>query len=247
MRKILAMIAKELSHLKRDKRSLMIMFFMPVLELAVLGYASNMDITSLAMVVVDRDHSSSSRALVDDFLATEYFVLAGREQDLDAIDREIDRGRAVMALVIPVDFEKGLLQGRGAQVEAIFDGSESYTANAGIGYASIIVARYSRNVGVNAVLRDPATGVRQPVMDVRTRVWFNPELQSRKFLIPGIVAMLLMLVTILLTSLSIVREKEAGTLEQLYVTPIRPHELIIGKLAPFFLIGFLELTILTLE
>lgn len=247
MGKIGSLMRKEVSHLKRDRRSLLIIFFMPLFQLAILGFASNLDVTALSMMVVDQDGSPSSRALVEDFTATEYFKVAATGDNPDAVDPVINAGEVSLALIIPLDFEKNLVSGRRTEVAVIFDGSESYTANVGIGYARIIVARYAENIALEALLKNPSGGVRQAVVEPKTRVWFNPELKSRKFLIPGIMAMLIMLVTILLTSLAIVKEKEQGTLEQLIVTPIRPYELVIGKLAPFFIIGMADLTLVTIE
>jgi ABC-2 type transport system permease protein len=247
MKKILALMQKEFSHLRRDRKSIIIIFVMPIVQLAILGFAANLDVRALSMMVVDQDRTQASRKLVEGFTATEYFAVQAQSSNINDIDRAINQGDVSLALVIPVDFEKDLLNGRPTSVEAIFDGTESYTANVGIGYAQIIIARYSEKILVSAALKNPRTGLREPVLDVRTRVWFNPELQSRKFLIPGILAMLVMLVTILLTSLAIVKEKELGTLEQLIVTPIRPSELIVGKLMPFFIIGLADLTLITIE
>jgi ABC-2 type transport system permease protein len=247
MGKILALIRKEFAHLRRDRRSLMIIFLLPVAELLILGFASNLDVHGLNMMVVDQDRSASSRRLVEGFTATEYFTVRETAFDINAIDDAINKNRVQLAIVIPRDFERDLLAGKTAGVGVVFDGSESYTASVGVGYSRIIIARYAQNVLVKSVLKNPTTGARLPLVEARTRIWFNPELQSRKFLIPGIMAMLVMLVTILLPSLAIVKEKELSTLEQLIVTPIKAVELVIGKLAPFFVIGIVDLTLVTLE
>lgn len=247
MRKILALIRKEFAHLRRDRRSLGIVFILPVAELLILGFASNLDVRGLSMMVVDRDRTATSRGLVERFTATEYFSLRETTGDINAVDGAIESGRVSMAILIPEDFEKDLLSGKTKGVEVIFDGSESYTASVGIGYSKIIIARFAQGLLERSILRDPKSGVRRPLVEARTRIWFNPELQSRTFLIPGIMAMLLMLVTILLPSLAIVKEKELGTLEQLIVTPIRTIELVVGKLTPFLAIGLVTLTLVTLE
>jgi ABC-2 type transport system permease protein len=247
MGKILALIRKEFAHLRRDRRSLAIIFILPIAELFILGFASNLDVRGLNMLVVDLDRTESSRRLVAGFTATEYFTLRETADSVDAVDDAINANRVSLALLIPRGFEKNLLAGRPEGVEVIFDGSESYTATVGIGYSKIIVARFAQGLVERSVLKNPRTGVRLPLVEARTRIWFNPELESRKFLIPGIMAMLLMLVTILLPSLAIVKEKELGTLEQLIVTPIRAIELVIGKLAPFFAIGLVTLSLVTLE
>ena len=247
MRKILALIRKEFAHLRRDRRSLGIIFILPVAELLILGFASNLDVRGLSMMVVDQDRTATSRSLVERFTATEYFSLRETTGDINAVDGAIESNRVSMALVIPEDFEKNLLAGGTEGVEVIFDGSESYTASVGISYSKIIIARFAQGLLARSILRDPSSGVRRPLVAARTRIWFNPELQSRKFLIPGIMAMLLMLVTILLPSLAIVKEKELGTLEQLIVTPIRTIELVVGKLTPFLAIGLVTLTLVTLE
>ena len=247
MKKIAAIIRKEVSHLLRDRRSLMIIFFMPVVQLLILGFASNLDIKALPMLVVDQDRSAASRSLVERFTATEYFLLKETTTDLRAMDEAVNANRVSMALVIPRGFGAAVAAGRPVGVEVVFDGSESYTAGVGVGYSSIIIAGYASRLLENSLLRNPRSGTGRPLIDARTRIWFNPELQSRKFLIPGIMAMLIMLVTILLTSLAIVKEKEQGTLEQLIVTPVRPAELVIGKLTPFLVIGLADMALVTLE
>ena len=239
MRKIIAIFIKELSQIRRDRRSLLLIFVMPVLQLLILGFASNLDVRELALAVFDQDKSRLSRELINNFNATEYFSLAAELTALDQLDPLIKSGQIKIALIIQPGFERDSYRSLMNQefeptVQLIFDGSESYTANIGIQYASLVVANFNHKLGLRLYRISSSTLAPAGRLEPRSRVWFNPELNSRHFLIPGIMAMLLMLVTILLTALAIVREKELGTLEQLLVTPLRPHELILGKLLPFF-------------
>jgi ABC-2 type transport system permease protein len=210
----------------------------PVIQLIILGYAANMDVRHIPMVVVDMDNSRYSGELVDRFINSGYYSVAGYEASIDGIDRYIDRGTAGVALVIPRNFGNDLHAGKRPAVQLIVDGSETTTATTGMNYASMIISRYSQEIIVERMERTSNEFVSPVVPEVR--IWYNPDLKSRNFMVPGIVGMLLLVITVNLTSLSIVKEKEIGTYEQLAVTPITSYQLLAGKTIPFVIIGMAD-------
>lgn len=256
MNRIGHIVRKEFHQLKRDRRLLTIVFVAPIMQLILLGYAANLDVKSIPTVVLDQDHSRESRELLTRFTASGYFVSslqATRQRD---IDEALDRGEASMAIVIPRGFGKDILSGRGAELQILVDGADSNSAVIGLGYANMILRSYTaralrqlqRSAGSSRLSRPHLgrpPGTRASVVP-EIRVWYNPEMKSRNFFVPGILALLLMVMTMLLTSLAIVKEKEVGTLEQLIVSPIRPVELMLGKLFPFALIGFIDVILVLL-
>ena len=219
----------------------------PLVQLMLLGYAATTDIKSIPMIVNDQDKSSISREFVRQFTNSGYFVV---ERDVDSpkdIDHFVENGKAWIALVIPPKFGNTILAGRTAAVQMIADGSDANSANICLGYATQIVATYSRNILAETIQQRPpgenAAIVRPARVNQEVRVWYNPDLKSANFMVPGVVALVLMIVTMTLTSLGLVKEKELGTLEQLMVTPIQPYQLIIGKLLPFVIIGAIDVTL----
>ena len=239
MRNILHIIRKEFLQLRQDRKMFGISFIAPVVQLIILGYAATFDVSAIPTVVCDFDNSPSSRGLVQSFTSTEYFSVVGYFDKTSAIDNQLDDGHASIALVIPRGFEKKIGAGQSAPLQIIADGTETSTAGIGLSYASIIVSQYSQNILLESLMKRGSVTMPARV-SAEFRVWYNPELKSRNFMVPGVLGLLLMVMTMLLTSLAIVKEKELGTLEQLVVTPIKPYELIIGKLAPFFLIGVID-------
>jgi ABC-2 type transport system permease protein len=239
MRNILHIIRKEFLQLRQDRKMFGISFIAPVVQLIILGYAATFDVSAIPTVVCDFDNSPSSRGLVQRFTSTEYFNVVGYFDKTSAIDNQLDDGHASIALVIPRGFEKKIGTGQSAPLQIIADGTETSTAGIGLSYASIIVSQYSQNILLESLLKRGSVTMPARV-SAEFRVWYNPELKSRNFMVPGVLGLLLMVMTMLLTSLAIVKEKELGTLEQLVVTPIKPYQLIIGKLAPFFLIGVID-------
>jgi len=217
-------------------------FIAPVFQLLVLGYAANLDVSQIPLVICDQDRSKESRSLITNFTNTDYFTSVGYIERTDEIDRFLDNGLASFALVIPRGFGSKLTGGESSPLQLIADGSETTAGGIGVSYASIIISRFSQDVLLESLQR---RGVAQlpPRVGVEARVWYNPELKSRNFMVPGVLGLLLMVMTMILTSLAIVKEKELGTLEQLIVTPIRPHQLIIGKILPFLLIGLIDVVL----
>lgn len=243
MNRIGHIVRKEFHQLKRDRRLLTIVFVAPILQLVLLGYAANLDVKDIPTVVLDQDRSRESRELLTRFTASGYFMSAVQATDQDDIDEVLDRGEASMAIVIPRGFGRDIRSGRGAELQIVLDGADSNSAVIGLGYANMILRSYTaRSLSSRQSLDDARTASVVPEI----RVWYNPEMKSRNFFVPGVLALLLMVMTMLLTSLAIVKEKEGGTLEQLIVSPIRPIELMLGKLLPFALIGLIDVMLVLL-
>lgn len=232
-------LQKEFAQLRRDRKMLPIVFIAPVLQLLLLGYAANLDVEHIPIAVVDHDVSVESRRLVDDFIRSGYFDRVSQFQDPALIDDRIDEGKIVMALVIPSGFQRDMKRGGDAAIQAIVDGADANTATIAMNYADIIVRKYSAELKLEGMRSASGRGIHIPI-EAEPRVWYNPELKSRNFMVPGILALLLMVMTMLLTSLAIVKEKEQGTLEHLNVTPVKPIQLIVGKLVPFSIIGMVD-------
>ena len=221
--------------LRRDPRLLFIVIVAPILQLFLLAYAASTDVREVPVLIVDADRSSASRDVVARFAASATFVIAGVVSSPDEIDAYLDHGRAWLAVTIPRGFGDGLHGARPQTIQIIADGSDANSAGVAVGYASNLLAQYGARL---MALR--GAGSTGPLIDPRIRVWFNPQLESRHFMIPGVIALLLLVVTTNLSSMGIVREKEIGTLEQLNVTPLTRSELILGKLLPYALIGLVE-------
>jgi ABC-2 type transport system permease protein len=238
---ILEMIKKEFYQIRQDKRMLALSILAPIVMLVMLGYTATTDIKYTVMVVCDQDRTVESRDLVRAFTTSGYFVEEYRVERVHDIERYIVKGDAAVALVIPPGFARDLHRRASPQVQLILDGTDANTANILLGYATRILTEYSRPLQTTTSMQQGTTGL--PRVDAEPRVWFNPELSSSNFMVPGVLAMVLMIITMTLTSLAIVKEKEIGTMEQLMVTPIKSHELILGKLIPFILIGFIDVLI----
>ena len=245
MSRIGHIVRKEFQQLRRDRRMLRIVFVAPVVQLLIMGYAANLDVRKIPSVICDLDRSASSRQLVGSFLHSGYFTEAARVDSTDRIDRYLEHGHAAVALVVPRGFGDALAGGGTAGLQVIADGSESNVAIAALNYASVITGLRSEGI-IRERLAKAGLPLRQAQVDVEPRVWYNPDLKSRNFMVPGILAELLLLMTMLLTSLAIVKEKENGTLEQLIVTPIKPFQLVLGKLLPFALVGFIDIVLVLL-
>lgn len=234
------LVKKEFSQIRRDRRMLMIIFISPIMQLLILGYAANLDVKNVPLAVYDQDKTPQSRELITELVVSGYFRTDYYVDNFISLERLIDSGKASIALTIPRGFEKTILSGGKSNLSLIVDGSETNSATVGMNYAVLIIGRFSQNIAVRRMQRLTNGADTTFRIIPEMRVWFNPELQSRRFMVPGILGMLLLVMTMLLTSLAIVREKEIGTLEQLIVTPIKPPELILGKLLPFIIIGFID-------
>ena len=237
MRRTRFLIWKELIELGRDPRLLFIVIFAPIIQLLVLAYAASTDIREVPVLIVDADRSSASRDIVARFAASPTFMVVDVVSSPNEIDDYLDQGRAWLAVTIPRGLGEGMHGGAPQVIQVVADGTDANSAGVAVGYASNLLAQY----GSRIVAREG--GRASALIDPRIRVWFNPQLESRYFMIPGVVALLLMVVTTNLSSMGIVREKEIGTLEQLNVTPITRWEMIVGKLLPYGLIGMVEVAL----
>ena len=244
MRKIGQIIRKEFLQLKRDPRLLPIIFVAPVIQLLLMGYAANLDVRDIPTVVCDLDGTVASRGVVAKFFNSGYFRLKNDVPDIRALDHYLDDGEASLAIVIGCGFSDKLAAGRTASVQLIVDGSESQSATVGASYASLILSGYTQKIMLEKLTRLEPLGLRPVRVNPEVRIWYNPELKSRNFMVPGVLGLVLMVMTMMLTAMAIVREKEAGTMEQLIVTPIRPLELITGKLLPFLIIGLIDVCLI---
>lgn len=245
MRGVLHIVRKELIQVFRDPNMLRIIFLMPLFQLFVLGYAINFDVKNVGLLVIDRDGSSASRSLVDRFKESEHFIVKEIADPGSGIERHLRRGEAILALVVPEHFARDLETGKSPEVGILVDGTNSNTAGIALGYCSRIMYRFMSDRAAQAEARHPAIRRNVRLIEPETRIWYNPELKSVYFMIPGIVAILLTVITMLLTGLAIVKEREAGTLEQLLVTPLKPWQIIAGKTIPFAMLGLAELALAT--
>jgi len=213
----------------------------PVLLLVLFGYALTLDVDNVQLAVWDQDKSQVSFDFLRNFGSSRYFKIIGYYENYDELSALIDNNTALMVMVIPDDFSKLILAGQPAPVQLLIDGSDSSTANIALGYANSIVSRYNVQYVTKAFSK---TNTEMPApLDLRPRVWFNEQLESKNYIVPGLIAVIIMVIAALLTSLTVAREWERGTMEQLISTPVTANELIIGKFSPYFAIGLFDLTI----
>jgi ABC-2 type transport system permease protein len=242
LRRLWAIARKEAVHIRRDPRSLILAIGIPMLMIVLFGYALTLDVDRVPLAVWDQSGTPASRDFISRFTSSRYFSFVANLHNYVEAQRAIDTRRAVLALVVPPDFAQRIGGTRDAGVEAIIDGSDSNTAAIVLGYATAITSTYNQQVISNQVRR--VAGISLPTaLEVRPRVWFNADLESKNFIIPGLIAVIMGLIAALLTSLTIAGEWERGTMEQLISTPVKPAELIIGKLLPYFAVGMLDVVI----
>jgi len=241
-RRLLAIARKEFLHVRRDPRSLGLGFAIPVVLLLLFGYVLTLDVDRVPLAVWDRSRTPESRELVSRFEGSRYFHLAMRAERYPEMEAAIDDGRVLAVLVIPEDFAGRVRSDRPSSVQFLLDGSEANTATIALGYADALVSGYSADLEVRWAKAKGLQGIRPP-LDVRPRVWFNTDLESRNFIVPGLISVIMMIIAALLTSLTVAREWEQGTMEQLIATPVTGPELILGKLLPYFGIGMADLAV----
>lgn len=242
LRRFGAMARKEFLHVLRDFRSLAMGIFIPMLLLVLFGYALTLDVDRVPLMIWDQDQTQASRELISRFRGSRYFAIQGNVTDYGELTAAIDSGRTMAALVIAPQFAAQIETGRNVPVQLIVDASDANTATLAIGYAEAVVQGYSQQVLLTRMKAVRGVTPRMP-LEVRPRVWFNPELESKNFIVPGLIAVVMMIVGALLTSLTIAREWERGTMEQLISTPVKGHELILGKLVPYFAIGMFDVLV----
>ncbi len=237
--RLTSIIRKEFIQIVRDPRTLMLIIIMPILQLFLLGYAATTDINNISLAVWDQSKTPESRALLEAFRSADYFTISYAVGSQDEYRSLIERGRARAALIIPPDYAEHLSQGD-AQVSIVLDGSDATVGGTALSAARLIGQAYATNVLLQqAALSGRAVSLIPP-LDVRTQVWYNPDLISAYFNIPGVIGMILSFITALLTATAVVRERERGTIEQLIVTPIRSWELVTGKVLPYVILAFVD-------
>ena len=242
LRRIRAVIRKEFLHVIRDPLSLMMALAVPLVMLLLFGYALSLDVDRIPTVIHDHDRTPQSRELIERFAGSRYFQVLGSDGEGGTIERKIDRGECLLGVVIPRDYARRLLNGEEAEIQLLLDGSEANTGSIALGYAEALLLTYQVELRAEALNRKGGGPLKTPV-EPRLRIWYNSELKSKHFIVPGLIAIILMIVGALLTTLTIAREWEMGTMEQLLSTPLRPAELVGGKMAAYFCIGVADLVI----
>jgi ABC-2 type transport system permease protein len=234
-------VRKEFYQFRQDRRMVFVSIMAPILQVVILGYAATTDITNARLVVCDMDRTETSREFVRRFTTSGYFIHRYSVDVVTAVPPLFEGGEAAIALVIPPDFSKRILRREQTPVQVLLDGADANSATILLAYATQIVNSFSQQI----LAQVSTVGAKAHAARIlpEPRIWFNPDVRSSHFMVPGVVALVLMITTMTLTSLGIVREKEIGTLEQLMVTPIRPYQLIAGKLVPFVIIGFIDMSI----
>ena len=241
-RRVRAVIRKEIKHILRDPRSLLMALAEPMLMLMLFGYALTLDVDKIPTLIYDQDHSARSRELIQRFEASRFFDVRGFTTGYKEIERDIDRNRIFMGVVIPPDYGSHVEAGQNVDVQFLLDGSDANTASIALGYCSSVVRSYSLTLRQEAQNQHAGFTLQVPV-DARMRVWYNSTLESKNYVVPGLIAVMLMLISALLTSLTIAREWEMGTMEQLMSTPLRPAEIVLGKMGAYFIVGALDTVI----
>jgi len=240
------MLIKEFIQILRDPKLKIVIFVIPTLQVLAFGYAVNLDVKNISTAVYDLDHTQASRELIARFMESGYFEIKeyvnneSRGRDL------IDQGKAQVMLRLDKGFEQDLLAGKSAHAQIIVDGTDSNTASVALNYSTKIASQFSQQILITRTSRLTGSPLEAGQIDMQTRAWFNDNLESRNFYVPGVIANIIMIVTLVLTSAAVVREKEIGTMEQIMVTPITPVEFILGKTVPFALIGFIDVIVIAL-
>lgn len=239
------MLVKEFLQVLRDPKMRGIIFLMPVLQVLVFGYAVTLDVENIRTAIYDLDNSVASRELVSRVENSGYFDITHYVDSAVELNRLIDRGEVVTAFQINSGFAEDIRLGRRAEVQLIVDGTDSNTAGVALDYSSKIIMQLSQDILLTRFTRVRGAFERPGRIELESRAWFNENLESRNFYVPGVIAIVVMLITLMLTSMAVVREKEIGTIEQIMVTPITSAEFILGKTLPFALIGFVDVLLVT--
>jgi ABC-2 type transport system permease protein len=234
-----AMFIKELRHILRDPRSLMMALALPLFQLLLFGYALNLDVDRIATTIYDGDRSSASRDLIQAFESSRFFQVRAVVPEYSGIEQAINRSESLLGIVIPNDYSRQVAAGNRAEIQVIADGSDSNTASIALAYVETVIQNQSALVRIHAQQQHAGFTPTQPV-EARMRVWYNDTLESKNFVVPGLVAIILMIIASLLTSLTIAREWETGTMEQLLSTSLRAADIILGKMGAFFLVGVMD-------
>ena len=246
LERLKTMLIKEITQILRDPKMRFVIFAIPVVQIILFGYAVNTDVRQIATGLYDLDNTGSSRDLVQQLVSSGYFTIVQRIDNEAEIRTLIDHGRIKAAVQINPGFEDALRGGRTAPLQIIVDGTDSNTARIVLSHAVKIAANFNDQVLAERIIRIGDISVPPPPVELESRTWFNENLESRNYLVPGVMAQMVLIVTMMLSSMAVVREKEIGTMEQIIVTPIKRWEFIVGKTVPFALIGYINVTIVTL-
>jgi ABC-2 type transport system permease protein len=238
--RLLSLIQKEFIQILRDPRTLALTFVMPIMQLLLLGFASTSDVRNIPLAVFDQDRSPASRSLMDAYRAADYFKVEYEVGNEAEIQQLIDTGKARAAIIIPPNYGQEITVGHTAQAAFVIDGSDPTIANTALSAAILIGQAKATTLAVDRLAARGQGGAFKPAVEVRTQVWFNPDLISAYYMVPALIGLILQFITVILTSAAIVRERERGTIEQLIVTPIRSWELMVGKLFPYVIIAFID-------
>jgi len=239
------MARKEFLHILRDPRSLLMAIAIPLLQLTLFGYALTLDVDKVPLVVWNQNDTQATRELLSRFQGSRYFSIREYAASYREVEQAIDASQALVALIVPAEFTRKIEAGRTASLQLIVDGSDSNTATLAMGYAEVVVQNYSQEVLIRKIQRRGGGQLQQP-LDLRPRAWFNADMESKNFIIPGLIAVIMNVIAALLTSLTVAREWEMGTMEQLISTPVKANELVLGKLLPYFAIGMLDVLLAVL-
>lgn len=242
MRRTRAVAHKEFLHIVRDSRSLILALALPLLMILLFGYALTLDVDRIPTLFYDLDQSADSRELLSRFQGSRYFHVLGSANDYKTIEEKINRDECTLGIVIPRDYSRDLLSGHMPQVQLLFDGSDSNTASIALGYANSIVQSFALDLRAGAQNRMGGGNLTPPV-DARLRIWYNSQLKSKNYIVPGLIALILMIIGALLTSLTLAREHEMGTMEQLLSTPLQPAEVALGKMSAYFVLGLVDMVL----
>jgi len=246
-RTIRAIIRREITDVRRDRRSLLLTFLYPISMLLMYGYGIRYDVDNVPLTILDYDQTPESRALAEQLVRSGYFHLVRFARDERQVERDLTTDTSRAAVIIPVDFADRIRAGVPVTVQALIDGSDANTATIAQSYVLAVVARYAESIGPRHLLAASGGTVSVPTglpIELKSRVWYNPELKSVNFIVPGVIAVIMMIVGAIMTALSIVKEKERGTIEQILVSPIRPTEMMLGKIVPYVILAFVDLMII---
>jgi ABC-2 type transport system permease protein len=239
--RLFSLIRKEFIQILRDPRTLVLVLVIPVMQLFLLGYAATTDVRNVPLVVYDQDRGPAARELLAAYQAADYFQITYEVDSEDELGRLIDTGDARVGLIIPPDYTMQIKGNGSAEVMVVLDGSDPSVASTALSAAQMIGQQHATEVLSQRLVRSAQADALQPPLEVQTRIWYNPDLVTAYFMIPGVIAMILFFLTSILTATAVVRERERGTIEQLIVTPIRPWELVVGKILPYVILAFLNM------
>ena len=234
---------KEVIHILRDPRSLYLAIGVPILLIILFGYAITFTIKHIPLGIIDQDSSFMSRRLVSSIQSIEYFDIAYHSNAYSGLERLLDKGIVKIVIIIPPGFSRDLSSGKDVPIQLLVDGSDSNTALIALGYIGKIIHTFSSSIILESLNAQGESFFRDiPPIEIKTRAWFNPALSSTLFIVPGLIAVVMMILASMMTSMTIAREWEVGTMEQLIATPVKPYEIIIGKLAPYFVLGIIQMS-----